>query len=99
MFTVLCYRLVPPFGGNADLTRVAAQIVAGIGFISAGSILRGKSGVPGLRSAATILVVGGIGMVAGAGRYQTELFSTGLLLPACCYGDKSTSVTTRSRAM
>ena len=80
MFTLLSYRMVPAFGGNADPTRVAAQIIPGIGFIGAGSILRDKAGVSGLTSAATIFVVAGIGMAAGAGLYQTVLFSTLLVL-------------------
>lgn len=80
MFTLLSYRLVPAFGGSADPTRIAAQIIPGIGFIGAGSILRDKTGVSGLTSAATIFVVAGIGMAAGAGLYETALFSTLLVL-------------------
>src|SRR5215467_14750041 len=58
MFTVLSLQL----GGPNDSTRIAAQIIAGIGFIGAGSILRDKGGVTGLTTAATIFVVASIGM-------------------------------------
>jgi putative Mg2+ transporter-C (MgtC) family protein len=83
MFTLLSYRLEEAFGGHGvDPTRIAAQIIPGIGFIGAGSILRDKGGVSGLTSAATIFVVAGIGMAAGAGLYQTAVFST-ILVIAC----------------
>jgi putative Mg2+ transporter-C (MgtC) family protein len=80
MFTLLSYRLVGAFNSGADPTRIAAQIIPGIGFIGAGSILRDKGGVSGLTSAATIFVVAGIGMAAGAGLYETALFSTILVI-------------------
>jgi putative Mg2+ transporter-C (MgtC) family protein len=82
MFTLLSYRLVGAFNSGADPTRIAAQIIPGIGFIGAGSILRDKGGVSGLTSAATIFVVAGIGMAAGAGLYQTAFYST-LLVIVC----------------
>ncbi len=50
-----------------DPTRIAAQVVTGIGFIGAGCILQAGGRVTGLTSAATIWVVAGIGLVAGAG--------------------------------
>jgi putative Mg2+ transporter-C (MgtC) family protein len=80
MFTILSYRLVEAFNSGVDPTRIAAQIIPGIGFIGAGSILRDKAGVSGLTSAATIFVVAGIGMAAGAGLFQTAVFSTMLVL-------------------
>jgi putative Mg2+ transporter-C (MgtC) family protein len=54
-------------GQAADPTRIAAQIVSGVGFIGAGTILRGKGNVSGLASAATIWLVAAIGMAVGAG--------------------------------
>jgi putative Mg2+ transporter-C (MgtC) family protein len=50
-----------------DPTRIAAQIVTGIGFIGAGTILRGEAGVRGLSSAASVWAVGAMGMASGAG--------------------------------
>jgi putative Mg2+ transporter-C (MgtC) family protein len=78
MFTVLSIQL----GGKTDATRIAAQIIPGIGFIGAGSILRGKTGVTGLTTAATIFVVASIGMACGGGLYLLAMFATVLLLLA-----------------
>ena len=50
-----------------DPTRIAAQVVTGIGFLGAGAIIQSKGHVTGLTSAATIWVVAAIGIVAGAG--------------------------------
>ncbi|MGH7649672.1 MAG: MgtC/SapB family protein [Gemmatimonadaceae bacterium] len=55
-----------PYG---DVTRIAAQIVTGIGFLGAGAILHGRGSVIGLTTAATIWVVAAIGMATGAGAY------------------------------
>lgn len=53
-----------------DPGRIAAQIVSGIGFIGAGTILQSKGSVTGLTTAATIWVVAAIGMAVGAGAYM-----------------------------
>jgi len=78
MFTVISLEL----GGANDATRIASQIIPGIGFIGAGSILRDKGGVTGLTTAATIFVVASIGMASGGGLYLPAVFATGLLLLA-----------------
>lgn len=78
MFTVLSERLAGPNG--ADHTRIAAQIITGIGFIGGGAILHDKGSVSGLTSAATIFVAAGIGMAAGGGLYETAVFSTVLVI-------------------
>jgi putative Mg2+ transporter-C (MgtC) family protein len=52
---------------TGDSGRVAAQIVAGIGFLGAGVLMRGSSGVQGMTTAATIWIVAAIGMAVGAG--------------------------------
>lgn len=60
--------LVPASTGiDTDPTRVAAQVVTGIGFLGAGCIIQAGTRVLGLTSAATIWVVASIGLVAGAG--------------------------------
>lgn len=78
MFTVLSIQL----GAPNDTTRIAAQIIAGIGFIGAGSILRAQGGVTGLTTAATIFVVASIGMAAGGGLYMLAVFATALIFLA-----------------
>ena len=84
MFTILSTRLAGEFGVG-DHTRIAAQIIPGIGFIGAGSILHAKNGVAGLTTAATLFVVASIGMACGGGLYWPATFATlmifiGLLL-------------------
>lgn len=78
MFTILSDKLAGGMGG--DHTRVAAQIIPGIGFIGAGSILHARGSVVGLTTAATLFVVASVGMAAGGGLYITAIFATGLIL-------------------
>jgi putative Mg2+ transporter-C (MgtC) family protein len=80
MFTVLSNELAGSLGG--DHTRVAAQIIPGIGFIGAGSILHARGSVVGLTTAATLFVVASVGMAAGGGLYLTAVFATGMILIA-----------------
>jgi len=80
MFTVLSAELAGALGG--DHTRIAAQIIPGIGFIGAGSILHAKRGVAGLTTAATMFVVASIGMACGGGLYLEATFATMLILLA-----------------
>ena len=79
MFTILSFR----FSANiADKTRIAAQIITGIGFIGAGSIMHSKGAVSGLTTAATMFVVASIGMAVGGGEYLTAIFATMVILVA-----------------
>ena len=69
------------FGAGADPARVAAGIVAGIGFLGAGAIMRtGEGIVAGLTTAATIWVVAAIGLAVGAGLYLASAVATALIL-------------------
>lgn len=79
LFTVLSQRLA---GVPADSARIAAQIIPGIGFIGAGTILHTRGLTTGLTSAATLFVVASIGMAAGGGLYLTSMFATGAVLVA-----------------
>jgi putative Mg2+ transporter-C (MgtC) family protein len=79
MFTLLSERLA---GVPSDAARIAAQIIPGIGFIGAGSIIHTRGLTSGLTSAATIFVVASIGMAAGGGLYVTAIFATALVLLA-----------------
>ena len=63
-----------------DPTRIAAQIVTGIGFLGAGAIIRQGLSVKGLTTAATLWVVAAIGMAAGVGYYEAALVTTALVL-------------------
>ena len=81
LFTILSDELASAHTG--DHTRIAAQIIAGIGFIGAGSILH-RTGelVTGLTTAATLFVVASIGMAVGGGLYLTACFATAIILLA-----------------
>jgi len=79
MFTVLSKELA---GVPADSARIAAQIIPGIGFIGAGSILHERGSVTGLTTAATLFVVASVGMAVGGGLYLTAVFATVLILLA-----------------
>jgi len=69
------------FGATDDTARVAAGVVAGVGFLGAGAIIRGGEGiVAGLTTAATIWSVAGIGLAAGAGLYWIAVVATALIL-------------------
>ena len=59
-----------------DPTRIAAQIVSGIGFLGAGAIIRQGLTVRGLTTAATLWLVAGIGMASGAGYWEAAVFAT-----------------------
>jgi putative Mg2+ transporter-C (MgtC) family protein len=71
-----------PGGFRSDPGRIAAQIVSGIGFLGAGTILQSRGSIKGLTTAATMWVVAAIGMAAGAGAYVHALVGTGLVLLA-----------------
>lgn len=77
LFTLLSERLA---GVPADAARIAAQIVPGIGFIGAGSIIHTRGMTSGLTTAATIFVVASVAMAAGGGLYLTASFATALVL-------------------
>jgi putative Mg2+ transporter-C (MgtC) family protein len=63
-----------------DPTRIAAQVVTGIGFLGAGAIIRQGLSIRGLTTAATLWVVAAIGMAAGVGYYEAAIVTTGLVL-------------------
>jgi putative Mg2+ transporter-C (MgtC) family protein len=65
---------------RADPARIAAQIVSGIGFLGAGTILQARGNIIGLTTAATIWVVAAIGMAVGARAYMIALATTALVV-------------------
>jgi putative Mg2+ transporter-C (MgtC) family protein len=67
---------------RSDPARIAAQIVSGIGFIGAGTIMQSRGSVTGLTSAATLWVVAAIGMAVGAEAYVPAVVTTALVMTA-----------------
>lgn len=64
---------------NADPARLAAQVVSGIGFLGAGTIMKEGLTVRGLTTAACLWVVAGVGLAVGAGFYTGALFTSALV--------------------
>jgi putative Mg2+ transporter-C (MgtC) family protein len=86
VFTLLSIHGFPTFAigdnyfsgatGIRDTARIAAQIVTGIGFIGAGTVLRNGSSVHGLTTASTLWIAAGIGMACGAGEFEIAIIAT-----------------------
>ena len=75
------FTIISIFGfETADQSRVAAQIVTGVGFLGAGTILRSGVTVSGLTTAATIWAVAATGMAVGSGMYIASATGTALIL-------------------
>jgi putative Mg2+ transporter-C (MgtC) family protein len=74
------FRFSNASGVGFDPTRIAAQIVTGVGFLGAGAIIRQGLSVRGLTTAATLWSVAAIGMAAGAGFYSAAAIATALVL-------------------
>jgi len=73
---IVSLNLSKIYGSIVDPSRIAAQVVTGIGFIGAGAIIRAQGSVHGLTTAATIWVIAGIGLAIGNGYYSPALIST-----------------------
>lgn len=77
------FCLVSQFGFGVDLkdsSRVAAQVVSGIGFLGAGTIIFQKNVVRGLTTAAGLWVTAAIGLACGTGMYLAAVFTTAMVL-------------------
>src|SRR5260370_2194493 len=79
LFTILSTELAHRFGDSSG-TRIASNIVQGIGFLGAGAILRGSGSVLGMTTAATIFVEAAIGMAAAGSLYAVDSYRTALVL-------------------
>ncbi|HET8826662.1 MAG TPA: MgtC/SapB family protein [Terriglobales bacterium] len=78
LYTLLSIKIS---GNSTDPTRIASQIIPGIGFIGAGSIIHARADlVTGITSAATLFVIASIGMAVGSGFYATAIFAAALVL-------------------
>ena len=77
LFTMLSLHMSTSGG---DPTRIAAQIVTGIGFLGAGAIMRTGTDIQGLTTAATIWVNAAIGVAVGSGEYRMAVLATAVAL-------------------
>jgi len=78
LFTMMSIDLSRSSGGDA--TRIAAQIVTGIGFLGAGAIMRTGGSIRGLTTAAMIWVNAAVGVAVGGGEYHLALIATAVTL-------------------
>lgn len=69
LFMIISVEIARSTGGRADPGRIAAQVVTGVGFLCAGTIMRSRFTVSGLTTAATLWVLSALGLAVGAG-YQ-----------------------------
>ena len=79
LLTDIGIQMAQRWGPPADPARLSAQIVSGIGFLGAGTIIQSRGSVTGLTTAATLWVVAAIGIAVGSGHYL-EATGTALLV-------------------
>lgn len=79
LFTILSQQL-SHLWGDSSATRIASNIVQGIGFLGAGAIIKDSAGLVGMTTAATIFVEAAIGMAAGGGFFAVGGAATGIIL-------------------
>ncbi|MGI6227933.1 MAG: MgtC/SapB family protein, partial [Peptococcales bacterium] len=84
---------------NIDPARIAAQVVSGIGFLGAGTIMRSGANVKGLTTAATLWVVAGIGLAVGSGAYLPALVTTIIVYISLVYLFKVENVVSRKKRL
>ncbi len=82
---------------NADVTRIAAQIVVGLGFIGGGVIFQAKDTVHGLTTAASVWVAGAIGLMVGIGAYTFATVTTIIVLLVLWFGQLEKKILPHSR--
>ena len=80
VFTILSFSGFSKIGPSEDPTRIAAQIVSGIGFLGAGAILKEGVTVRGLTTAASLWTSAALGMASGVGQYAFTVAATALVL-------------------
>src|SRR6185295_10019535 len=83
--------------GKSDPARIAAQVVAGVGFLGAGAIMRSGLSVRGLTTAACLWTVAGIGLAAGCGYWKGAVTATVLTLTATYLFQKLESRVSKGR--
>jgi putative Mg2+ transporter-C (MgtC) family protein len=83
IFTIISFEMAKTY--NSDATRIASNIVTGIGFLGAGAILHARGAVMGLTTAATLWVNGALGMLIGYGKFIESGIAT-IFIVVILYG-------------
>lgn len=100
IISISMFLIYPSEGGRgSDPGRIAAQVVSGIGFLGAGTILRSGTGVKGLTTAATLWVVAGIGLAVGLGLYFAAVVTTVIVFISLVYFAKIEDVVAEKKRM
>lgn len=76
----LIFAQYRPYGANSDPARLSAQVISGVGFLGAGTIMREGVNVKGLTTAASLWAVACLGIAAGGGYYSVALIGTVLMI-------------------
>jgi len=80
VFTIISREMAT--SGEESVTRIAAQIVTGVGFLGAGAIIQDRRSVHGLTTAASIWLVASIGMACGGRFYKLAVVASGIAVLA-----------------
>jgi putative Mg2+ transporter-C (MgtC) family protein len=80
LMSILAFHVSVLHGENSDPSRIISQVIAGIGFLGAGAIIRIGVSIKGLTTAASLWTTAGIGLSAGAGMYVLSIYTTIMLL-------------------
>ena len=80
VFTIISREMAT--GSEASVTRIAAQVVTGVGFLGAGAIIQDRRGVHGLTTAASIWLVASIGMACGGQFYKLAVVASAIAVLA-----------------
>ncbi|MBP7793008.1 MAG: MgtC/SapB family protein [Candidatus Goldbacteria bacterium] len=80
IFMLVSIYIYLKYKGTTDPGRIAAQVVTGIGFLGAGTIIQSGGSVVGLTTAASLWAVAGIGLAVGCGMYGLSIIVTAAIL-------------------
>ena len=87
--TLLTLLSLYGFPGTPDTSRIASQILTGVGFIGAGTIIHREGGVEGLTTAAGLWAVAAVGIAIGVGWYWQGLFTTLVMMTVLLFQNKT----------
>ncbi len=92
------YNYYHQFSPNMDITRLGAQVISGIGFLGAGTIIRNGSSVKGLTTAASLWTVACVGLATGIGFYFGATVTTLIIFLCLAYIKKFSDIYTQKKA-
>lgn len=94
LFTLASFSIEKPY---LDMSRIAAQVALGVGFIGGGVIFKAKDKILGLTTAANLWVLAAIGLIIGIGNYFAAIVTTALALILLIIGSKIERITLKTK--